>query len=57
MLNKPVNDPTFKLLGMFFNDEFKRHPAVSLILKNDALVFTSSRAAFFSPRQQSLINY
>ena len=49
-LNKPVNDPAFKLLRKFFNDEFKGHPAVSLIVKNDTPVFTSSHAAFFSPR-------
>ena len=49
MSNKPVDDPTFKLLGMSFNDEFKMHPAFSLIPKNDTPAFTSNNAAFFSP--------
>jgi hypothetical protein len=50
MLNKPVDDPTFKLLGKFFNDEFKRHPAFLLILKNNTPAFTFHHAAFFSTR-------
>ena len=57
MLNKPVNDPTFKLLGKYFNDEFKGHPAVSWIPKKDTPAFTSNHAAFFSTRLKSLINF
>ena len=57
MLNKPVNDPTRKLLLKLFNVEFKGHPAVSLIMKNDTTVFTSSHAVFFSLRYKPLINF
>lgn len=32
----------------FLDREFKRHPAVSAILKNDPPVFTSNHAAFFA---------
>jgi radical SAM superfamily enzyme YgiQ (UPF0313 family) len=32
----------------FIDDEFKRHPAVSAILKNDPPLFTSNHAVFFS---------
>ncbi len=37
-----------KLVRQFLDDEFKRHPAVAAILKNDPPVFTSNHAAFFS---------
>jgi radical SAM superfamily enzyme YgiQ (UPF0313 family) len=39
-----------KLVRQFLEGEFKRHRAVSLILKNDPPVFTSNHAAFFLPR-------
>jgi len=39
-----------KLVRQFLDSEFKRHSAVSLILKNDPPVFTSNHAAFFLPR-------
>ena len=32
----------------FLDVEFKRHPAVSAILKNDPPIFTSNHAAFFA---------
>ena len=32
----------------FLNDEFKKHPAVSAILKKDPPIFTSNHAAFFA---------
>jgi len=37
-----------KLVRQFLDDEFKRHPAVAAILKNDPPVFTSNHAAFFA---------
>jgi radical SAM superfamily enzyme YgiQ (UPF0313 family) len=37
-----------KWVRQFLDNEFKRHPAVSLILKNDPLTFTSNHAAFFT---------
>jgi radical SAM superfamily enzyme YgiQ (UPF0313 family) len=36
-----------KAVRQFLENEFKRHPAVSLILKRDPPVFTSNHAAFF----------
>jgi radical SAM superfamily enzyme YgiQ (UPF0313 family) len=39
-----------KLVRQFLDNEFKRHPAVSLILKNDPPIFTSNHAAFFRSR-------
>lgn len=39
-----------KLVRQFLDSEFKRHSAVSLILKNDPPVFTSNHAAFFLSR-------
>jgi len=39
-----------KEVRQFLDNEFKRHPVVSLILKKDPPVFTSNHAAFFSPR-------
>ena len=38
-----------KLVRQFLDGEFKRHSAVTLILKNDPPVFTSNHAAFFLP--------
>ena len=38
-----------KEVRQFLDNEFKRHPAVSLILKKDPPIFTSNHAAFFSP--------
>lgn len=38
-----------KLVRRFLDREFKGHPAVSAILKNDPPVFTSNHAAFFAP--------
>jgi hypothetical protein len=32
----------------FLDNEFKKHPAVSAILKNAPPVFTSNHAAFFA---------
>ncbi len=37
-----------KLVRQFLDNEFKRHPAVSAILKNDPPMFTSNHAAFFT---------
>jgi len=37
-----------KLVRQFLDNDFKRHPAVSSILKNDPPVFTSNHAAFFA---------
>jgi radical SAM superfamily enzyme YgiQ (UPF0313 family) len=34
----------------FLDKEFKRHPAISRILKNDPPFFTSNHAAFFTKR-------
>ena len=36
-----------KLVRQFLENEFKKHPAVSRILKNDPPLFTSNHAAFF----------
>ncbi len=36
-----------KRVRLFLENEFKRHPAVSSILKNDPPVFTSNHAPFF----------
>ncbi len=36
-----------KRVRLFLDNEFKRHPAVSAILKNDPPVFTSNHAPFF----------
>jgi hypothetical protein len=38
-----------KLVRRFLDGEFKRHSAVSAILKSDPPVFTSNHAAFFPP--------
>jgi hypothetical protein len=40
-----------KTVRQFLEGEFKRHSAVSSILKNDPPVFTSNHAAFFVPRE------
>ncbi len=37
-----------KGVRQFLDNEFKRHPAISLILKNDPPIFTSNHAAFFT---------
>jgi len=37
-----------KWVRQFLDNEFKRHPAVSLILKKDPPIFTSNHAAFFT---------
>ncbi|MBI4633829.1 MAG: radical SAM protein [Deltaproteobacteria bacterium] len=37
------------LVRRFLDKEFKRHPAVAAIVKNDPPVFTSNHAAFFAP--------
>ncbi len=37
-----------KAVRRFLDGEFKRHPAVSAILKNDPPIFTSNHAAFFA---------
>lgn len=37
-----------KLVRQFLESEFKRHPAVSAIIKKDPPVFTSNHAAFFA---------
>jgi len=37
-----------KMVRRFLDSEFKKHPAVSAILKNDPPVFTSNHAAFFT---------
>lgn len=39
-----------KQVRLFLDGEFKKHPAVATILKNDPPVFTSNHAAFFSAR-------
>jgi radical SAM superfamily enzyme YgiQ (UPF0313 family) len=36
-----------KAVRRFLDNEFKRHPAIATILKNDPLFFTSNHAAFF----------
>jgi hypothetical protein len=36
-----------KSVRHFLDNKFKRHPAVSAILKNDPPVFTSNHAPFF----------
>jgi hypothetical protein len=36
-----------KRVRMFIENTFKKHPAVSAILKNDPPVFTSNHAPFF----------
>ena len=36
-----------KRVRLFLENEFRRHPAVSAILKNDLPVFTSNHAPFF----------
>jgi len=41
-----------KLVRLFLDREFKRHNAVSLILKNEPPVFTSNHAAFFCHGRQ-----
>ncbi len=41
-----------KLVRKFLDTEFKRHPAVAAILKNDPPVFTSNHAAFFASLEQ-----
>jgi len=40
-----------KIVRQFLEDEFKRHPAVSSILKNDPPLFTSNHAALFNLRK------
>jgi radical SAM superfamily enzyme YgiQ (UPF0313 family) len=40
-----------KRVRMFLENEFKRHPAISSILKNDPTVFTSNHAPFFAMRE------
>jgi len=37
-----------RIVRQFLEDEFKRHPAISAILKNDPPIFTSNHAALFS---------
>ncbi len=37
-----------KAVRQFLDDEFKKHPAVSAILRNDPPMFTSNHAAFFA---------
>ncbi len=37
-----------KMVRQFLDTEFKRHPAVAAILKNDPPVFTSNHASFFA---------
>ncbi len=37
-----------RTVRQFLEDEFKRHPAISAILKNDPPIFTSNHAALFS---------
>lgn len=39
-----------KRVRLFLEHEFRRHPAVSLILKNEPVTFTSNHAPFFSNR-------
>jgi hypothetical protein len=39
-----------KAVRRFLDNEFKKHPAVSSILKHDPPVFTSNHAAFFTKR-------
>ena len=39
-----------KAVRWFLDDEFRKHPAISLILKNDPPVFTSNHAAFLGKR-------
>lgn len=40
-----------RCVRMFLENEFKRHPAISSILKNDPPVFTSNHAPFFVMRE------
>jgi radical SAM superfamily enzyme YgiQ (UPF0313 family) len=42
-----------KQVRRFLEREFKKHPAVSAILKNDPPLFTSNHAAFFAPSERS----
>ncbi len=37
-----------RIVRQFLADEFKRHPAISAIMKNDPPIFTSNHAALFS---------
>jgi radical SAM family protein len=37
-----------RIVRQFLEDEFKRHPAIAAILKNDPPIFTSNHAALFS---------
>jgi radical SAM superfamily enzyme YgiQ (UPF0313 family) len=37
-----------RTVRQFLEDEFKRHPAISAILRNDPPIFTSNHAALFS---------
>jgi len=37
-----------KAVRKFLDNEFKRHPAVAAVLRNDPPVFTSNHAAFFA---------
>lgn len=39
-----------KLVRQFLNNEFKRHPVVAAILKNDPPIFTSNHAVFFTSK-------
>jgi len=39
-----------KAVRRFLDNEFRKHPAISLILKNDPPVFTSNHAAFLGKR-------
>ncbi len=43
-----------KEVRRFLEAEFKRHPAVSAILKNDPPLFTSNHASFFAPLWKSM---
>jgi hypothetical protein len=40
-----------KAVRRFLDAEFKRHPAVAAIMKNDPPIFTSNHAAFFALSQ------
>lgn len=42
-----------KRVRVFLDREFKRHPAIGAILKNDPVVFTSNHAPFFCERTVS----
>ncbi len=41
-----------RMVRKFLNDEFKRHPAISAILRKDPPVFTSNHAAMFSMEKE-----